>query len=147
MIDVERLKAGLRKREGVRPRPYVDTRGQVTIGVGHNLTAHGLTARAIEFVLDEDVIEATGELDRWLPWWQELDDVRGRVLAELAFNMGVGTLLGFNRMLRHLRLGEFAAAADELGLSAWARQVDDGIGGRVGRADVLCAMLRHGRDT
>jgi lysozyme len=145
VIDKDKLKAGLRAREGDRARPYKDTRGHLTIGVGHNLDAKGLSPAAREFVLNEDVSDAIAFLQARLPWALELDDARARVFVELAFNMGE-RLLEFHDTLAAAQARDFGRAAACLGASLWARQVDDGIGGRIGRADVLCAMLRSGKD-
>lgn len=145
MVDLKKLKAGLARREAKRHNLYKDTLGNWTIGVGHNLTAKGLSDEAIDFILDEDISDAYALLDTHLAWWRKEDDVRARVMIELAFNMG-GKLLGFKNTLREWRAGNHDKAADMLGDSLWAHQVDDGIGGRIGRADVLVGMLRTGKD-
>lgn len=144
-IDRERLARSLRIHEGDKARPYKDSRGFLTIGVGHNLDAKGLSPAARTFILNEDISDAIALVLRELPWVDRLDDVRKRVFVELAFNMG-GTLLKFHDTLAAAERRDFEAAADNLAKSLWAHQVDDGVGGRIGRADHLVGMLRTGQD-
>jgi lysozyme len=139
MVDLDRLKASLCRHEGDKAKPYRDTVGKLTIGVGHNLDAKGLSPAAREFILNEDILDAKRFLERELPWTLGLDDVRQRVFIELAFNME-GKLLGFKNMLRHAEAREWDLAADDLVDSVWTRQVGPS------RSGALQSMLRTGKD-
>ena len=138
MVDMlTRLRRNLVDAEGDRRAPYVDTVGKTTIGVGHNLTDRGISQAVRDLLLEEDIATALSDLDRALPWWRELAPVRQAALAELAFNMGIGTprrgLLSFKRTLEHLQFGRYQAAADHLLRSKWARQVGPRRAGRIER--------------
>lgn len=148
-MNLDRLKASLRAHEAVRRFAYDDKtglavfpgrllEGNLTIGVGRNLTAVGLSVPAIEYLLNEDVLAATAWLDAQLPWWRTLDDVRARVFAELAFNLGP-KLLTFKDALFAAETRQFDAASVALLDSLWARQVG-------ARANRLAAQLRDGKD-
>lgn len=142
----DRLRAQLRLHEGVKTKPYRCTAGFLTIGVGHNLDAHGLSDAVIDVILDEDIDTCLRDLDALLPWWRRLDDIRQRVLIDLCFNLGITKLLKFRRTLQALQAGRYGDAANYLNESLWATQVGDGPGGVYDRAERLTDMLRTGQD-
>jgi lysozyme len=88
-------------------------------------------------MLKNDIAFVERELDRRIPWWRKLDDVRQNVIANMAFNMGVPRLLGFSMTLDLVNSGRFDAAAEEMLRSRWAVQVGD-------RAKRLSTMMRKG---
>jgi lysozyme len=133
------LNKALMRDEDVRLKPYRDTMGKLTVGCGHNLDDRGISLNAALFILNEDIDLTLAELDARIPWWRGLDEVRQRVVANLAFNMGVPKLLGFRRMLDALKDGRNDDAADELLDSVYAWQVK-------GRAIRLAESLRTGKE-
>lgn len=134
-MNLVQLKFELRRDEGVRLFPYVDSVGKTTIGVGRNLTDVGIREDESEFLLQNDITRVIAQLDLNIPWWRALGDVRQRVLVNMAFNLGVHSLLGFHKMLDAAQHGQYAEAADEMLNSQWAKQVGD-------RAKRLAAMMR-----
>lgn len=136
-MDYPALAGELRRDEGVRLKPYRDSVGKLTIGVGRNLDDKGITQEECDMMLQNDMVAHCMELDRKLPWWRNLDEIRQRVLANMAFNMGVPKLLGFTNTLALVEAGDYAKAADEMLNSVWAKQV--GL-----RAARLSAMMRTG---
>jgi lysozyme len=151
--NLQKLIAELRRDEGVRYSVYKDTKGIDTVGVGHNLQAKPMPAGwscplndvQVNSLLDDDLEDVFHDLDRNLPWWTDLSDVRLRVLTNMCFNMGIGRLLGFKKALIAMRQGKFSIAADEMLDSKWARE-DVGIGtpDKPGRALRLANMMRKG---
>jgi lysozyme len=143
--NLQKLIAELRRDEGVRYSVYKDTKGIDTVGVGHNLQAKPmppgwscpLNDVQINSLLDDDLEDVFHDLDRALPWWTDLNDVRQRVIANMAFNLGITKLLGFRNTLVFMRQGKYDAAADGMLASAWATQVK-------GRAQRLADMMRKG---
>jgi lysozyme len=137
---VEDLKAD----EGLRLRAYPDPLTKAspwTIGYGHcGLDVHpGLewTQDHAEQTLKADIAKACGELDRALPWWRSLNDARQDCLVQLAFNMGIGTLLEFKNTLAAIKRGSYATAAENLRVSKWASQVH-------GRAARIADQMQRG---
>jgi lysozyme len=94
------LQAELMRDEGLRLKPYRDTAGKWTIGVGRNLSDRGITRDEALILLDNDVLVASADLDRNIPWWRDLSNGRRRALLNMTFNMGWPRLSGFQAMLR-----------------------------------------------
>lgn len=115
--------AELERDEGRVFKPYEDSVGKITIGVGRNLTDVGITNAEADFLLTNDIERTCDDLDRELPWWRDLDEERQRVLCNMAFNMGIVKLLTFTNTLAYVQAGDFGKAADNMMLSKWARQV------------------------
>ena len=137
-MNLDKLKRSLITHEGVRTKPYMDTGGAITIGVGHNLTANGIPMTMVWSLLEADVIVAIASMG-YYPWFDDLDDVRQRVMVEMMFNLGPGRLGEFHRLLSAMHDRDYEAAALEMMRSTWATQV--GI-----RATHLAEMMRVGKD-
>jgi lysozyme len=58
-----------------------------------------------------------------MPWWNELDETRQRVLANMCFNLGCPRLKNFKNFLAALEAGDFETAGEEMMDSKWATQV------------------------
>lgn len=125
MIDIIALKADLIRDEGLRLKPYRDTVGKMTIGVGRNLDDMGITAGEADHLLENDIGRALDELRRTFAWFDSLGEPQQRALANMTFNMGLPRLLGFRRMLDALKRGDYRQAAIEARDSRWAAQVGD----------------------
>ena len=125
--------------EGVRLKPYRCTAGKLTIGIGRNIEDRGITMAEAELLLCNDLADVRNGLANALPWVATLDDVRQRVLIDMAFNLGIGGLLQFERTLAAVRAGEFKRAAGMMLQSRWASQVGE-------RAQRLARMMETGQD-
>ena len=122
----------LERHEGLSLTTYYCPAGRLTIGYGHNLEAwpvHGLgegstiTEKEAEALLMDDAERVADELDRRIPWWRELGEARQAVILNMGFNLGIGGLMGFSKMLAACERGHFVRAVKEMGDSRWARQV------------------------
>lgn len=123
--------------EGKVLKPYRDTVGKLTIGIGRNLDDVGISEEEAKMLLDNDIAKVEAEIGVRLPWYGGLDEVRQRVLCNMAFNMGMPTLLTFVNTLRHIEHGEWDQAAAGMLNSKWAGQVGQ-------RAARLAEMMRNG---
>jgi lysozyme len=126
------------EHEGCELKPYRDTSGKWTIGIGRNLDDKGISRREALMMASNDIAEIEPQLEA-LAVWSTLTDARQRVLADMAFNLGFRGLMKFARMLKALESGDYEAAADEMLASRWAGQVK-------GRAQTLARMMRTGSD-
>ncbi len=125
--------------EGEKLKPYRDTVGKLTIGVGRNLDDVGISASECRYLLANDVAKVCAQLSNRLPWWKTLSPVRQKVLIDMAFNMGVDGLLTFKNTLAAIEAGDFARASAGMLASKWAEQVK-------GRAQRLARMMLTGAD-
>lgn len=116
------LRDTLKKAEGVKAHPYLDTAGKWTAGVGRNLTDNGLRAEEIDFMLTNDITAAWMDVTTTWPWVLDLSDVRQRALTEMVFQMGVGGVGAFKQALAAMQAGDWQTAHDELLDSKWAAQ-------------------------
>jgi lysozyme len=129
------LKQQLTREEGRRAEAYLDTRGVVTIGIGH--TEPGLqlgtiwNGAMIDMTFDADVANKTAEVTKALPWFASLpgdaaDDgtanARQAVLLQMAFQMGTSGLLGFRNTMASVRDERWHDAQAGMLQSQWARQ-------------------------
>jgi lysozyme len=136
-MDFALLNAELKRDEGINLKPYRDTVGKLTIGIGRNLDDVGITEDEANALLRADVNRTIADLDRQLSWWRNLSEVRQRVLVNMAFNLGIGGLMKFQKMLTAMKSGDYVSAAQEALDSAWASQVG-------ARADRLSRMIADG---
>lgn len=132
-----KLIADLERDEGVRLKPYQDSLGILTIGIGRNLRDRGISREEAYHLLNNDLEGVVADLDRALPWWSSLTEPRQRVLANMAFNLGVPGLLAFRHFLAHAEAGDYEAASTEMLASHWATQVGP-------RAQRLANAMRDG---
>lgn len=113
----------LKRHEGIELKPYQDTVGKWTIGVGRNLDDIGISEQEAEMLLLNDIKEAERQLITTMPWTQELDEVRFSALLNFVFNVGIGTASKFVNAMGLLKEKNYDMAADEMLNSRWAKQV------------------------
>ena len=142
MTDADRqaLIAELVFDEGIRLKPYSDTEGCLTIGVGRNLTDDGISRQEAMALLDHDIDATLQTLTKEFSWFTALDPMRQRVLTNMCFNLGLGGLLKFPLMLEAVQIGNYHDAATDMLNSAWAKEVGD-------RAVRLSRMMETGQPT
>lgn len=115
----------IKRQEGCVLTSYYDTLGNLTIGYGHTpaFPAQTITQEEADTLLMDDLITTESELKTALPWCVSLPVPRYCVLWNMAFNMGVGNLLEFKKMLDAINQGNFVVASQQMVYSLWARQV------------------------
>lgn len=146
-MDLEKLKADLRRDEGLRLTSYLCPAGVATVGYGH--TGPNIH---IGMVIDEstaekylacDIAGVFHDLDMHAAWWRELPEPAARGLANAAFNLGWPRLSLFKMMLQALKAGVWEVASTEALRSAWANQV----GARARRIAALFREAESGTPT
>lgn len=115
----------LRDEEGEVLSAYQDHLGFWTIGVGHLIDKRkggAISPYISSLLLESDIADKASDLDKSLPWWRDLDEVRQAVLLGMAFQMGINGLLGFKNTLAMVKSGNYAGAANGMLNSLWAKQ-------------------------
>lgn len=126
--------------EGLRLKPYRDTAGKLTIGVGRNLDDIGITDAEARVLLANDLQQVWNDLRVDCPWHFKLDAARDAALCNMCFNLGITRLLTFTKMLAALKAGDWQTAHDEALASTWARQVGQ-------RAERIAATFKSGTNS
>src|SRR5262247_12330 len=132
MTNTERL---IQSHEGLRLKVYDDAtgkpiikgtnvKGNPTIGYGRNLVSPGISEDEAAWLFRQDYDGAVADLTRHFgAWFVGLLDVYQAVLVDMAFNVGVHKLLGFNVFLGLMQEGRYVEAADDLETTLWYKQV------------------------
>ena len=116
MNDLTRLRtlSALRDDEGRQPRPYRDSEGKLTVGYGHCLeTGPPLSQTAMDQILEDDLADAE-RLCAHLPWYATLSESRQAVIAMMVFQVGLGGVREFRRMIAAIEAEEWSRAGDEI---------------------------------
>ena len=132
-MDKEKLIKELMVDEVVIYEIYRDHLGYPTFGVGHLITEKDkewglpmgtpISKKRVSECLDKDIEIVCTELDKNMKWWKELDDVRQRVLANMAFNLGLPRLSKFVNMKKAVLEGNWKEASVQMQDSKWYQQV------------------------
>jgi lysozyme len=121
--------------EGLRLEPYKDSEGILTVGYGHNLEVP-IDQNQANSYLRQDLANVVNDLEKY-DWYYGLDDVRQAVVENMMFNLGAKRFAGFKKMIKAVKKGDYATAADEMVYSKWYRQVKK-------RAEDLVYMMDTG---
>ena len=136
-VNLYNLIEDLTRDEGCKLRPYHDTVGKLTIGIGRNLDDNGISEDEAKMLLRNDVADILATLRTNIVGWSELGEGRQRALANMGFNMGWPRLSRFKKMRDAIADGDFDLAAEEALDSKWSRQVG-------ARAQRIAALIRLG---
>lgn len=133
--QVGKLRRSLVFHEGYRNFPYMDTLGNLTIGIGYNLSNRGLPDEWVNDQYFRDVSYFYSQLHNF-SWFHMLNTDRQIVLIDMAF-MGWKKFLEFKELIHSLEVFDYDKAADEMLNSEWAKQVK-------GRATTLANAMKTG---
>lgn len=133
----ERLKEMLIRHEDLRLRPYLDSVGKLTIGVGRNLDSVGISKVEAMVLLNNDIRRVYDEAKANLPWFSKLNEPRQDVILSMIFNLGLHGFSKFKNTIQAIEKEDFVTASNEMLNSKWAKQV-----GR--RAKELSALMLRG---
>ncbi|WP_237929953.1 glycoside hydrolase family protein [Buttiauxella sp. S19-1] len=140
----------LEQEEGTKTKPYIDSLGYPTTGVGFKLGPQGAPIGHYTFTLTQPTIDA---------WLQSLVDTtvssmksnsviapalphcnqpRFDILTSMAYQMGVSGVAGFKNMLKAIEAENWSEAASQMLDSTWAKQTPD-------RAQRHAAVMKSGQ--
>ena len=117
------LKAMLKKHEGFRGKPYRCTADKLTIGYGRNLDDVGITKEEAEYLLDNDIEQATFDALSIFPLLKSYSETRQAVLINMVFNLGKTRFRGFKNFIKAVKSEDWERAAVEMEDSLWYKQV------------------------
>ncbi len=132
---LDKITRQLIRHEKLELTSYLDTKGILTVGIGHNCKANpvrGIDRPGIKIteqfafeLLASDLRKIEASMLSYSPWMRELDDARYGVMLNMAFNLGAAGLAGFKTTLRFVEAGGYRQAAIRMLKTLWAKQVGD----------------------
>ena len=132
-----KLRQLLIRHEGLRLKPYLDTEGKTTIGVGRNLTDNGISEAEAMVMFYNDVTVAVTQLQSIFPGYNDWTEARRNAMADAMFNLGATQFSWFRNMIAAIQAGNWVTAASEMRNSAWAQQLPS-------RVEELARMVEEG---
>lgn len=133
MSDIKEM---LTRHEGCKSKPYTDSVGKTSIGIGRNLDDVGLSDDEINYLFLNDLRSTRSWVMKNIACYSRLSGERQNALLDMAFNLR-GKILEFHNFLAALNSGDYETAANEMLNSTWAKQVG-------ARATELAEMMRKG---
>lgn len=141
-MNVQRLyDESVRGHEGLRLKPYKDSKGLWTIGIGDlidqkqmsfkeaiHLWNNGITESAAIERCKNNIIRASLSARRVLgpEYYDQLSEVRQEVLTEMVFQMGAHGVSLFKKTIAFIRSGQHKLASMEMLDSKWHREDSPG---------------------
>ncbi|MBF0035846.1 glycoside hydrolase family protein [Citrobacter freundii] len=150
MIESSRIIPLLRQEEGVEHKPYIDSLGYPSIGVGFKIGPQGAPLSHYTFSLVDDTINSW--LYSFVDSTQEqmaanadiasalvcCNQPRQDILTSMGYQMGVSGLAGFHHMLDAISKEDWEEAASQMLDSTWAKQTPE-------RAQRHADVMRSGK--
>ena len=137
------LQTQLIRDEGLVLKPYKDTLGNWTIGVGHLMSAEeiqlyqeGISYQQALDWLAEDIAKVEEQLDPY-SWFHGMDFVRQAAVCNMVFNLGISRFLQFTNTIEMFKQQNWTNAAICMMNSLWAKQVPN-------RAQRLADQIKTG---
>lgn len=121
-LDGNKAAAYIEHNEGYRRYKYTDSVGVETIGIGFNLE-EGFSKEESRQILRMRMRKFINELSARIPAYCTVSCIRKIVLLDMAYNLGIGRLLGFKKMIAALDSRDYELAAKEMLDSTYAKQV------------------------
>ena len=129
------------RRHAAYPDPISKGGDPWTIGIGHTgPDVHkGLwwTDQQIDAAYDRDSSLAIAQCANRFPWFAALNPPRQAVLINMVFQMGIGGVRGFPKMLAAVQAKQYSVAATQMLNSDWHRQTK-------ARCECLANQMRTG---
>ena len=136
MLSKDEIVKRLEFHEGRKAKSYYCTAGYLTQGIGHNLDANPLTTAQkrkikdlscwsdseIDMILMDDVYQCEVLLVQLIEGFDKFDDERQYALIDMCFQLGIGGVMGFKKMLSAMREGNWSEAKKQCLDSKYGRQ-------------------------
>ena len=118
-MNLDKVIEELKQDEGFEGMPYEDSLGIPTIGYGIKLP---LSEEEAEILLKHRLDKKILEISEKEPFFLDLPETAQEIIANMAYQLGVGGVLRFKKMWEALKNRDYQKAADEMLDSNWARE-------------------------
>lgn len=136
--------------EGEREKPYKDSKGYWTIGIGHligsNLTELKLSKEVIDLMFQEDLAIAIADARIVVgnSFFDSLLPARQMALISMLYTLGRNKFLMFDETIEAMKEYNWDKVASNILKSKWASDVDPRKRVGVGRDDRIAYMFKTG---
>ena len=131
------IRKHLIRDEGLELKPYKDTMGKLTIGVGRNLDDRGITEAIAMQMLDEDVEMSFNAACAIFSCFKDFSMSRQLAIVNMLFNLGETRFRKFEKMIAAINKNDWSEASAQAMASGWGMQVPN-------RARRIANLLRDG---
>lgn len=132
------LEDRIKRHEGCRDKPYMDSEGIMTVGYGRNLEAVPFSQDEMDLMFKND-FERARQGAETLYVYEFLNRARRGVLIEMVFQMGISGVQKFKKFLTAALQSKWQEAHDEMLDSRWHDQTPE-------RARELATIFLRGEE-
>lgn len=122
MLDIREVAQYIQKHEGLSLKPYLDTVGKWTIGIGRNLDDVGISKEEAQLLFNSDINRTLNDLSRVFSEFGTLPANVQIVLVDMMFQLGLTRFCSFKKMIEKIKAMDFKGAAAEILDSKYALQ-------------------------
>ena len=122
-MDKQIIKDRLIDFESMVLQPYKCASGFLSLGVGRNLDANGVSEEEALYLLNNDIEAVINKLDKHWKVWRSFPIASQYVCIDLVFNMGINAWMSFRKTRAYMELEQWEEASKELLNSKYASQV------------------------
>ena len=112
----------LKRHEGLRTFPYNCSEGFLTLGIGRNLDANGISEEEAHYLLYNDINKVQKELTKNWGVWRTFPERARMVCIDMAFQMGITGFMSFRETRKLMELGKWLEASEEVLRSRYSIQ-------------------------
>tara|TARA_Y100001970_G_scaffold100565_1_gene126340 strand:- start:638 stop:1087 length:450 start_codon:yes stop_codon:yes gene_type:complete len=131
------LKNKIKKNEGYRNKPYLDSLGNPTIGYGHLITKKEkkifqdkFSKKFLSNLFDKDFKKALTDYKKNFNYKKHSKEKK-EVLIEMIFQLGIKKQKKFVKMNKHMQNNDMFLAALEMKNSLWYKQTPKRVDGLI----------------
>ena len=138
----DNIKEMLIKNEGLVCQPYHCSADKLTIGVGRNLEANGISEEEAMYLLQNDIQRVVDNLDKNWGVWRTFPPLAQEVAIDCAFQMGITGWMNFRRTRALMEMGAWLEASEEILRSKYATIDTPNRAARNSRKLALCKSAK-----
>ena len=131
------LKNKIKRNEGFRNKPYLDSLGNLTIGYGHliikkeeNIFQTKFSKKFLSNLFDKDFRKALTDYKKNFNYKKHTKEIK-EVLIEMIFQLGIKKQKKFIKMNKHIQNNDIFLAALEMKNSLWYKQTPKRVDGLI----------------
>ena len=121
-MNQDKIKDMLVRHEGLRLHAYKCSEGFLTLGVGRNLDANGISEDEAMYMLDNDIKRVTKNLENVWGVYRTFPEKARMVCIDMSFQMGISGFMNFRQTRALMEMGAWLEASEELLRSKYAVQ-------------------------